>query len=203
MVSGNGPVDTVLTPAVGRVNRSRESGDLGSRQGAMDTVGSQGPGVARPAVPPGQSNGSGQGLMKQGPNQSSQAYGEVVFENILEQVWPVALRKSPAPGQRSHVDDSGPSSGQARGVQPVQAASPGGQPAGVGPTRDESVRLASGRSADGINLAVQWGVNSWSALRRFWQGQLQVLVKRYVQLILGGVAGSAQNYLLTRQGLRA
>jgi hypothetical protein len=31
MMSGNGPVDTMLTPAVGRVNRSRESGDLGSR----------------------------------------------------------------------------------------------------------------------------------------------------------------------------
>ena len=98
----------------------------------MDTVGSQGPRSARLAVSPGLSNGSGQGLMKQGPNQSSQAYGEAIFENILEQVWPEALHKSPAPGQRSHVDDSGPSSGQVRGVQPVQAASPGGQPAGVG-----------------------------------------------------------------------
>ena len=154
-VSGNGPMDTVLPPALDRVNRSMGRGDPGSRQGTMDTVVSQVPRVARPAGPPGQSNVSGQGVMKQGPNQSSLAYGEAVIENIVEQVWPVALRKSPAPGQRSHVDDSGPSSGHARGVQPVQAASPGGQPAGVGPTWDEPVRLASGRSADGINLAVQ------------------------------------------------
>jgi hypothetical protein len=111
--------------------------------------------VARPEGPPAQSRVSGQGLMKQGPNQSSQAYSEAVFDNIMEQVWPVALRKSPAPGQKSHVDDSGQSSGQARAVQPVQAASPGGQPAGAGPTREVPVRLASGRSSDGINLAVQ------------------------------------------------
>jgi hypothetical protein len=93
--------------------------------------------------------------MKQALGQSNQAYGEAIFENILEQVRPGVLRKSPVSGQRSLGDDSGPNSGQARGVQPVQAASPGGQPAGVGPTRDKSVRLASRESADGINLAVQ------------------------------------------------
>ena len=49
MMCGNGHEDTVLTPAVGRVNRSREPGDLGSRQETLDTVGSQGPRGARPA----------------------------------------------------------------------------------------------------------------------------------------------------------
>jgi hypothetical protein len=37
----------------------------------------------------------------------------------------------------------------------VQAASPGGQPAGVGPAQDKSVRSASRESTDGVNLAVQ------------------------------------------------
>ena len=155
MMSGNGHVDTVLTPADGRVNRSRESGDLGSRQETLDTVGSQGPRSAGPAVTPGQSNGSVQGLMKQAPGQSDQEFGEAIFENLLEQVRPGLLRKSHVSGQRSLNDDSGPSREQARGVQPVQAASPGGQPAGVGPTRDKSVRLASRESTDGNKLAVQ------------------------------------------------
>ena len=153
-VSGNGPIDTVLPPVLGRVIRSMEQGDLVSRQETMNTVMPQASRVARPEGPPGQSRVSGQGLIKQGPDQSSQGYSEAVFDNIMEQVWPVALRKSPAPGQKSHVDDSGESSGQARAAQPVQAASPGGQPAGAGPTLEVPVRSVSGRSSDGINLAV-------------------------------------------------
>ena len=87
-VSGNGPLDTVLPPALGRVNRSMEQGDLGSRQGTMNTVVPQASRVAGPAGPPAQSNVSGQGLMKQGPNQSSQANSEAVLNNLMEQVWP-------------------------------------------------------------------------------------------------------------------
>jgi hypothetical protein len=121
----------------------------------LDTVGSQGPRDARPAGIPRQRNGSGQDIMKQAPGQSNQAFGEAIFENLFEQVRPGVLHKSHVSGQRSLDDDSGPSSGQARGVQPVQAASPGGQPAGVGPAQDKSVRLASRESTDGINLAVQ------------------------------------------------
>jgi hypothetical protein len=71
-------------------------------------------------------------------------------------VRPGVLRKSHVSGQRSLLnDDSGPSSEQSRGVQPVQAASPGGPPARVGPAQDKSVRSASRESTDVANLAVQ------------------------------------------------
>jgi hypothetical protein len=154
-LSGNGHVGSVLTPADGRVNRSRGSDDMESRQETLVT-GFQGPKSAMPAGIPGQSDGSGQALMKQAPGQSDQAYGEAIFENLFNQVRPGVLRGSHVSGQRSLLnDDSGPSKEQSRGVQPVQAASQGGQPARVGPAQDKSVRSASRESTGVDNLAVQ------------------------------------------------
>ena len=124
-LSGNGQVGSVLTPADGRVNRSRGSEDLESRQETLVT-GSQGPKNARSAGIPGQNDESGQALMKQAPGQSVHAYGEAIFENLFNQVRPGVLRGSHVSGQRSLLnDDSGPSKEQSRGVQPVQAASQG------------------------------------------------------------------------------
>ena len=175
-VSRQGPMDTVLPSALGRVNRSMGQGDIGSRQGTMNTVVSLASRVARPEVPPAQSRVSGQGLMKQGPNQSSQAFSEGVFDNMMEQIadWDYpgnivrqALCKPPAPVQSSHVADSGQSRGQAGAVQPVQTARPRGQPAGAGPTLEVLDRLASGRSSDGHDLVVQdSGVDIWSSRHR-------------------------------------
>ena len=148
-------VEAEVARPLSRVTRPGGQVDLGSRQGTLDTVRSEGPSSAGTAGIPGQSNESGQGLMKQAPGQTGQEFREAVFENLLGQIQPGLLRKSHVSGQRSLNDDSGPSREQAGGVQPGQGASPGVQPAGVGHTRDKSVRLASRVSPDSNNLAVQ------------------------------------------------
>ena len=105
---------------------------------------------------PGQSVESGQALMRQDPGQSDQAFCEAVFENLFNQVRPGVLQRSHISGQRSERNvDSGPSTEQSRGVQPGQAASPGGQPAQLGLAQDRSNRSASRGSPDVDNLAVQ------------------------------------------------
>jgi hypothetical protein len=153
---GNGQVGPVLTPADSRVNRSRGSEDLASRQETIVT-GSPGPGNGRAAGKPGQNVVSGQAIMRQAaPGQSDLAHEEAMFENLFNQVKPGALQRSHVSGQRSERNvDSGPSMEQSRGVQPGQAASPGGQPARVGTAQDRSDRSASRESPDVDNLAVQ------------------------------------------------
>ena len=89
------------------------------------------------------------------PGQIGQEFREAIFENLLGQIQPGLLRKSHVSGQRSLNDDSGPSREQPGAVLPGQGASPGVQPAGVGHSRDRSVRLASRMSTDGNILPVQ------------------------------------------------
>ena len=82
----------------------------------------------------------------------------------MGQIQPEVLQKTHVSGQRSLNDDSGPSREQRAesreqpgAVLLGHGASPGVQPAGVGLTRDQSVRLASEVSTDSNNLAVQGG----------------------------------------------
>ena len=122
------PRSAPLAPS--RVTRSMGQGDTVSRQSTMNTLVPPAQSrVARPEVQG--SMVSRQGLMKKGPNQTSQAFYEDVCDNMMEQIadWDYpgnivrqALRKPPAPALGSHVADLGQSRGQAGAVQPVQSA---------------------------------------------------------------------------------
>ena len=152
-LAGNGHGESVVTPAEGRVIGSSRSEGLESRRETLVT-GSPGSGNARSAGMPGQSVETGQALMRQSPGQSDLAFGEAVFEELLD--CNGILQKSNISGQRSERNvDSGQSTEQPRGVQRGQAASPGGQPAQLGRVQDRSNRSASRGSPGVDNLAAQ------------------------------------------------
>ena len=96
----------------------------------------------------------GQALMRQSPGQSDLAFGEKVFEELLD--CNGIFQKSNISGQRSEgIVDSGPSAEWPGGVQRGQGASPGGQSAPLGPVQDTSSRSAIRRPPGVDSLAAQ------------------------------------------------
>ena len=121
-----GQGDTVSAPlAPSRVTRSMGQGDTVSRQSTMNTLVPPAQSrVARPEVQG--SMGSRQGLMKKGPNQTSQAFYGDVCDNMMEQIadtikylpgWDIGHG---IVGQKSEIGRSFPNVGQMKGPVEVR-----------------------------------------------------------------------------------